>query len=124
MTDIEPVPAVVAEPARPVGWYLTADGKTKRRWNGVEWTNEKQTPAGWYPHPTMAATQQYWDGENWTANIAPGSPSSQAVVVNAQGKAYKTSHGFHLIMSIITLGMWAIFVWLPIGIYNAVKNGK
>jgi hypothetical protein len=28
-------------------------------------------PAGWYAHPTMAATQRYWDGEQWTENIAP-----------------------------------------------------
>lgn len=28
-------------------------------------------PAGWYPHPTMTGTQQYWDGQRWTDNIAP-----------------------------------------------------
>jgi hypothetical protein len=30
-----------------------------------------KTPPGWYPHPTMAGTRQYWDGEQWTDNIAP-----------------------------------------------------
>lgn len=30
---------------------------------------------GWYPHPTMADTQRYWDGEAWTDHIAPGSPT-------------------------------------------------
>lgn len=29
------------------------------------------TPAGWYPHPTMAGTQAYWDGEKWTDHVAP-----------------------------------------------------
>lgn len=28
--------------------------------------------AGWYPHPTMADTRRYWDGEKWTSHIAPG----------------------------------------------------
>lgn len=36
----------------------------------------KQVPAGWYPHPTMAETQRYWDGAAWTAHIAPGVPDA------------------------------------------------
>lgn len=28
-------------------------------------------PAGWYPHPTMAGTQAYWDGQAWTDHVAP-----------------------------------------------------
>lgn len=30
-----------------------------------------KTPPGWYPHPSMAATQRYWDGQQWTDHIAP-----------------------------------------------------
>lgn len=26
---------------------------------------------GWYPHPSMAETRQYWDGEKWTEHVAP-----------------------------------------------------
>lgn len=33
--------------------------------------------AGWYPHPTMAETQRYWDGFRWTDHIAPGLPASR-----------------------------------------------
>jgi hypothetical protein len=34
-------------------------------------------PAGWYPHPTMAGTQRYWDGQKWTDHIAPvGAPTA------------------------------------------------
>lgn len=42
-------------------------------------------PAGWYPHPNMAATQAYWDGQAWTEHIAPavslanGAPVGQPV---------------------------------------------
>src|SRR3954470_3150704 len=35
-------------------------------------------PAGWYPDPSQAATQRYWDGENWTDQRAPLSPSLAA----------------------------------------------
>lgn len=27
-------------------------------------------PAGWYPDPTGAAQQRYWDGEQWTGALA------------------------------------------------------
>jgi hypothetical protein len=30
-----------------------------------------KAPAGWYPHPSMPGTQQYWDGLKWTEHIAP-----------------------------------------------------
>jgi len=35
-------------------------------------------PAGWYPHPDMAATQRYWDGQDWTDHIAPAAPVTPA----------------------------------------------
>lgn len=34
-------------------------------------TDEVKAPAGWYPHPSMAATQRYWDGQAWTDHVAP-----------------------------------------------------
>jgi hypothetical protein len=30
----------------------------------------------------------------------------------------KTSHTFHLVMTLLTGGLWAIFVWIPIQIIN------
>lgn len=33
-----------------------------------------EAPAGWYPHPSMASTQCYWDGRAWTAHTAPVAP--------------------------------------------------
>jgi hypothetical protein len=28
-------------------------------------------PPGWYPDPTMAQTQRYWDGAKWGDHVAP-----------------------------------------------------
>lgn len=36
----------------------------------------REIPAGWYPHPSMADTQRYWDGQKWTDHIAPTSRAS------------------------------------------------
>jgi Protein of unknown function (DUF2510) len=30
-----------------------------------------RVPAGWYPDPSQAATQRYWDGSTWTDHRAP-----------------------------------------------------
>ena len=27
--------------------------------------------AGWYPDPSMAGTQRYWDGSRWSDHVAP-----------------------------------------------------
>ena len=84
-------------------------------------TTATTTPAGWYNDGS--GRQRYWDGAQWTEHFAPittwQAPSTQVVV--ERGKVYKTSHGFHLIMSLITLGLW-VPVWVIVGIYNAAKN--
>lgn len=35
------------------------------------------TPPGWYPHPEMAATLRYWDGSDWTEQVAPMAAQSE-----------------------------------------------
>jgi len=74
---------------------------------------------GFYPDG-ISATPRWWDGQKWTDTYLQH-PVTQ-VQPTAQRRVYKTSHGFHLIMTILTGGLWAIFVWLPIGILNAVRN--
>lgn len=36
----------------------------------------RKAKAGWYPHPKMTDTVRYWDGNQWTGQVAPA-PSSQ-----------------------------------------------
>jgi hypothetical protein len=42
----------------------------------------------------------------------------QAVMV----KGHKHSHGLHLFLSIITAGLWALFVWLPLSVFGGEKR--
>ena len=39
-------------------------------------------------------------------------------------KGKHTSHGLHIFLSIITLGLWAIFVWLPLTIFAGLKRRR
>lgn len=70
-----------------------------------------QVAPGWY-HDPKSGMQRWWDGTQWTENFAPAAPQ-QVVVVN-----HRTNHVFHLIMSIITFGLW-IPVWIIVAIANA-----
>jgi hypothetical protein len=37
-----------------------------------------KAPAGWYPHPSMADTRRYWDGAQWSDDIAPAETAPDA----------------------------------------------
>ena len=53
--------------------------------------DSRNAQPGWYPHPSMANTRRYWNGEAWTDHIAPmdtppplssrPNPQSQLVIV-------------------------------------------
>lgn len=68
-------------------------------------------PSGWY-HDPKSGLQRWWDGNQWTEHFAPA--ATQQVLVMNKG----TNHVFHLIMSIITFGLW-IPVWIIVAIANS-----
>ncbi len=37
-----------------------------------------QTPAGWYPDPSQAGQQRYWDGTAWTEHVQPDAATAAA----------------------------------------------
>lgn len=99
-------------------------------------------PAGWYPDPDnttgfrygSVASMRYFDGVQWTEQRAPmprpqhrQQPPQQPIVI-AQNVApftppvvvYNsgTNHGLHLVLSILTCGMW-----IPIWIILVIVNG-
>ena len=78
--------------------------------------SEPSTPAGWYP---SAGGQRFWDGEQWTDQFAPTPP--QAVV--AVREPFTTNHVLHLLVTIVTCGLWAP-VWLFIAWRNTENREK
>lgn len=84
---------------------------------------------GWYP--SQPGIERWWDGQQWTEHVRPvqvvqpwrqPEPASPSRFVTRSPK--RTSHGFHLLMTLLTFGMWAPFVWLPVTIWNSIKRDK
>jgi hypothetical protein len=83
---------------------------------------------GWYPDPSGAGGQRYFDGAKWTA-YAPPPPPQPSIVIN-NNNALNTSpavlvasgpnHALHLILTLLTCGMW-LPVWL---IFTVVAHGR
>lgn len=86
------------------------------------------TPAGWYPAPDGQPYQRYWDGRQWTADTAPlappPAPASPQPTRFITHERVRTSHTFHLLMTLLTLGAWGIFVWLPITVFNGLRRRR
>ena len=63
---------------------------------------DQTTPAGWYPHPSMASTLGYWDGTHWTDQVAPAQQTAtRAPATSVNG-------------ALLVLG-YALAVLFPIG---------
>ena len=102
-------------PTVPAGWYPDPDNTTgfrygstpgMRYFDGVQWTEQRA------PMPRSQPRQQHNPQQPIVIaqNIAPVVPP---VVVYNSG----TNHGLHLVLSILTCGMW-LPVWLIIVIVN------
>lgn len=104
-------------------------------------------PAGWYPDPDNhigfryggVPSMRYFDGVQWTDNRAPMQrrqqphpmPGGQPVIINQQFAPQAgpsafvvynngTSHGLHLVLTILTCGLW-LPVWIIVAIINASR---
>ncbi len=45
------------------------------------------TPAGWYPDPSNAAQQRYWDGTQWTEHVQGAAEAAVTAAVSAPSSA-------------------------------------
>ncbi len=98
-------------------------------------TIQPSTPPGFYPDPYAPGVERWWDGARWSDTVraaAPAQPVVQERVVVVQQSPRRmvtkskrhTSHTFHLIMTILTAGLWGLFVWLPMIILNGMVREK
>lgn len=107
MTETLAPPAVAA-----AGWYDDPESflPAKRWWNGSEWgalTPEDRQAA-------LAGRVAYWVGLGW--RVESQSPE-QAVL----GKGHRPNHILHLILTILTLGLWLI-VWIIVSATGGEKR--
>ena len=77
-------------------------------------------PPGWYPDPSGASGQRYFDGRQWTQHAFPLSPPP-LIVIGAPAPVVVTAgpnHALHLVLTLLTCGMW-LPVWLIVAIAGA-----
>ena len=81
------------------------------------------TPAGWYPDPSGQLGQRYFDGQRWTQHFTPHAPAAQAptvaVAVANGGGSNGGMHVVHLLLTLLTCGMW-LPIWIICAIVEAV----
>ncbi|MCW2674767.1 MAG: hypothetical protein JWP14_3356 [Frankiales bacterium] len=87
------------------------------------------TPApGWYPAPDGQPYERWWAGQEWGDHTRPlqqtQPPAAAYPSKMVTYQPVRTSHTFHLIMSLLTCGLWALFVWGPITILNAISKRR
>ena len=91
-----------------------------------------QPPAGWYPNPSGAPGQRYFDGRDWTAHhrstppaptpLPPGpmQPPPPAVPMSASVVVTGPNHALHAVLTLLTFwacGGWA-WIWLVVALSN------
>lgn len=87
-----------------------------------------QIAAGWYPDPQNPAQSRYYDGQQWTEHVQapqyapPVAPPMPSRFVTKERK--DTSHLLHLILTIITAGVWGVLVWLPLTLWHKMGPKK
>jgi hypothetical protein len=83
-----------------------------RYWTGAEWqsslTSEQRQEA-------LTGRVAWWVDKG---GYRVESQSNQAVLVWGR----RPNHLLHLILSIVTWGFWALFVWLPIAIFGGERR--
>lgn len=68
-----------------------------------------EMPAGWYPHPEMAQTLRYWDGENWTESTAPAPAAVTAAPASSGPGVFTIARGVALGLIIVIVAIYFIY---------------
>lgn len=90
--------------------------------------NAPFSPApGWYPDPGGQPGQRYHDGQRWTQHFVPTPPAAPpppapavAVAVSAGGGP---NHALHLILTLLTCGMW-LPIWILVAIFGGGSSSS
>ena len=76
-------------------------------------------PAGWYD--VGDGSRRWFDGRRWTDHYAPVPTLVPELDAEPVKTHFRTEHGFHLIMVVMTLGMWAP-VWAGVTVCNVIRS--
>ncbi|MED5812869.1 DUF2510 domain-containing protein [Mycolicibacterium sp. 050232] len=87
------------------------------------------TNPGWYPDPEGQPGQRYHDGRRWTQHFVPTPPPVPApappvpAVAVAVANGGGTSHGLHLVLTLLTCGAW-LPVWILVALFSGGSSSS
>lgn len=79
----------------------------------------------WYFDPRDRSILRWWDGTNWTEHVKPAPVSAPMVYQNrtVTKVPVQTSHVVHLILTLLTCGLWAP-VWIIMAVLNKSQKRR
>lgn len=131
MTDLQQLPS--PDPAVS-GWHPDPAGEAEERYWDAVWTDHTRN-GGQEPTATQVAAAplsgQPSDLDQRKAVLAERvayyvgygyRPESQTETQAVMVSGHRPNHILHLILTILTGGLWGIFVWLPIAVFGGEKR--
>ncbi|MDH6199097.1 hypothetical protein M2272_005764 [Mycobacterium frederiksbergense] len=84
---------------------------------------------GWYPDPGGQPGQRYHDGQRWAQHFVPTPPAVPApppaapAVAVAVATGGGTNHALHLVLTLLTCGMW-LPIWFLVAIFGGGSSSS
>jgi hypothetical protein len=98
------------------GWYANPAGSGQRRWDGEAWAEEYRGEAALEERKAaLAEAITRFVSNNYRVE---SQSETQAVMVRGN----RPNHLLHFIIGFVTLGLWWLFVWLPLTIWGGEER--
>ncbi|MET8145901.1 hypothetical protein ABZU32_36830 [Sphaerisporangium sp. NPDC005288] len=76
-----------------------------------------------YGHPQQPYHDQQYPPQYQGQQYPPPPPGPRKIVTKQRGLS-AGSHTLHLVLTILTCGLWGLFVWLPLWIFRMIVRRK
>ena len=88
----------------------------------MTYQQQSAPPSGWYPDPVSPGVVRWWTGTAWSEHRAPAAAPAPTPVVVVAAPPSGPNHLIHLILTLLSCGLWAP-VWLLVAWQNSPRAG-
>lgn len=73
-------------------------------------------PAGWYPDPSDASAQRWWDGTQWTTHSSPAAPAAPQYAPQYGAPQYAPQYGANSVPPKVAADTNTLWIWIAIAV--------